>query len=64
MRPGLENPGASGQTAAFFLVPGDMPRVQSATLVRLMAEWDQRPAGILHPRYEGRRGHPPLIAAA
>ena len=49
---------------AFFLLPGDMPLVQSATLTRLIAEWDRRPRGILYPCHEGRRGHPPLIAGA
>lgn len=49
--------------AAFFLLPGDMPLVQSATLTRLMAAWDERPGGILYPCLQGRRGHPPLIAA-
>jgi len=49
--------------AAFFILPGDMPLVQSATLSRLMAEWDQQPSGILYPCHEGRRGHPPLIAS-
>lgn len=50
--------------AAFFLLPGDMPLVQSATLTRLIAEWDMLPGGILYPCHEGRRGHPPLIAGA
>jgi CTP:molybdopterin cytidylyltransferase MocA len=49
--------------SAFFLFPGDMPLVRAATLTRLMAEWDQRPGGILYPCHEGRRGHPPLIAS-
>lgn len=48
--------------AAFFLLPGDMPLVQAATLIRLAAEWDARPGGILYPCLRGRRGHPPLIA--
>ena len=48
---------------AFFLFPGDMPLVRSATLRRLAAEWDERPGGILYPRHEGKGGHPPLIAA-
>jgi len=48
---------------AFFLLLGDMPLVQSATLTRLIAEWDRRPGGIFYPCFEGRRGHPPLIAA-
>jgi CTP:molybdopterin cytidylyltransferase MocA len=50
--------------AAFFLLPGDMPLVRSATLTRLIAEWDARPGGILYPCHEERRGHPPLIASA
>jgi len=40
-----------------------MPLVQSATLTRLIAEWDKRPGGILHPCFDRRRGHPPLIAS-
>jgi len=48
--------------AAFFLLPGDMPLVRSATLARLISVWDARPGGILCPCHEGRRGHPPLIA--
>ena len=48
--------------AAFFLMPGDMPLVQGSTLVRLSAEWDAEPGGILFPCHRGRRGHPPLIA--
>jgi CTP:molybdopterin cytidylyltransferase MocA len=51
-------------TAAFFLLPGDMPLVRSGTLIRLAAEWDRHPGGILYPCDSGRRGHPPLIAAA
>jgi CTP:molybdopterin cytidylyltransferase MocA len=51
-------------TAAFFLLPGDMPRVGETTLARLGAEWDARPGGILYPCHGGRRGHPPLIGAA
>jgi CTP:molybdopterin cytidylyltransferase MocA len=50
--------------AAFFLVPGDMPLVRGSTLVRLIAEWDVEPGGILYPCHGGRRGHPPLIAGA
>src|SRR5512137_2147925 len=49
---------------AFFILPGDMPLVQPATLVRLIAAWDAQPGGIIYPCYQGRRGHPPLIAAA
>ncbi len=51
------------EVAAFFLMPGDMPLVQGSTLVRLIAEWDARPGGILFPCHGARRGHPPLIAS-
>ncbi len=47
----------------FFLMPGDMPLVRASTLVRLIAEWDARPGGILYPCHEARRGHPPLIGS-
>ena len=47
---------------AFFIQPGDMPLVQPATLTRLIAAWDAQPGGTLYPCYQGRRGHPPLIA--
>ncbi len=46
---------------AFFLLPGDMPLVRAATLIRLAAEWGGRPGAIVYPCYGGRRGHPPLI---
>lgn len=48
---------------AFFLLPADIPLVRSATLVRLASAWDERPRGILYPCHQGKRGHPPLIAA-
>ncbi len=49
---------------AFFMLPADMPLVRAETLVRMIAEWDREPAGILYPRHKGRRGHPPLIDRA
>jgi CTP:molybdopterin cytidylyltransferase MocA len=49
---------------AFFILPGDMPLVHPSTLTRLIAAWDAQPGGIVYPCYQGRRGHPPLIAAA
>jgi len=50
------------EVEAFFLLPGDMPLVRSATLSRLVAEWDVSPGGILYPSRQGKRGHPPLLA--
>lgn len=49
---------------AFFLLPGDMPLVRAATLIRLANEWEARPGGILYPRHDAKRGHPPLIGRA
>ncbi len=49
---------------AFFMLPADMPLVRAETLIRMIAEWDREPAGILYPRHEGQRGHPPLIDRA
>ena len=46
----------------FFLLPGDMPLVQSATLSRLAGVWNACPGGILYPSYQGKRGHPLLLA--
>ncbi len=48
----------------FFLFPGDMPLVRSATLTLLIEERDRSPAGILYPCCGARRGHPPLIATS
>ena len=47
---------------AFFLLPVDIPTVRVSTL-RLMME-SASSNGILHPLFRGKRGHPPLIAAA
>ncbi len=50
------------EAQAFFLFPGDMPLVRSATLTHLIEERDRSSAAILYPCHAGRRGHPPLIA--
>jgi len=50
------------QAKAFFVLPGDMPLVRRAALQCLIDAWDARPDGILYPGWNGRRGHPPLIA--
>jgi len=48
---------------AFFLLPVDIPLVRSHTLSRLRAAWDQGRGPVLHPTFQGKWGHPPLIAA-
>jgi molybdenum cofactor cytidylyltransferase len=48
---------------AFLLLPGDIPGVSSVVIRRLMATYEQSCArGIVVPVFDGRRGHPALIA--
>jgi putative nucleotidyltransferase with HDIG domain len=48
---------------AFFVLPVDVPLVKPATLAALAGTWRESGAGIVYPRFEGLRGHPPLVAA-
>lgn len=45
---------------AFFLLPGDMPAVKTATLIRVRDAWTHE-AGVVFPTLDGKRSHPPLI---
>eukprot|EP01022_Parablepharisma_sp_SALTPOND_P008872 TRINITY_DN137152_c0_g1_i1.p2 TRINITY_DN137152_c0_g1~~TRINITY_DN137152_c0_g1_i1.p2 ORF type:complete len:371 (+),score=100.32 TRINITY_DN137152_c0_g1_i1:82-1194(+) len=47
---------------AFFLLPVDIPMVRPHTLARLRAAWAQGQGPVLHPTFQGERGHPPLIS--
>lgn len=49
---------------AFFLLPVDIPLVKPKTLVALAEAYANGHAGIIYPRFQGERGHPPLIATA
>ena len=53
--------GLGSATAAFFLLPVDVPLVRNWTLRRLLAVHEERPGSVVHPCFRGRRGHPPLI---
>ncbi len=53
--------GLGSATAAFFLLPVDVPLVRTWTLWRLLAVHEERPGSVVHPCFRGRRGHPPLI---
>jgi molybdenum cofactor cytidylyltransferase len=44
---------------AVFL--GDMPEIRAETVRRLLAAYGERPAPVLCPAYQGRRGHPALF---
>jgi CTP:molybdopterin cytidylyltransferase MocA len=48
---------------AFFLWPVDHPLVRAATITRLEGAHAASAKGIVLPKHEGRRGHPPLFAA-
>ncbi|HET9440415.1 MAG TPA: nucleotidyltransferase family protein [Longimicrobiales bacterium] len=47
---------------AVLVLPVDFPRVQPATIERLLAEYARQPAGVLNPAYQGQPGHPVLFA--
>lgn len=48
---------------AFFLLPGDMPAVDSETFWAVRAAMQSTSASLAFPTLEGRRKHPPLISA-
>lgn len=51
------------ETEAFFLLPVDMPLVKSHTVRLLYRAFNRTKADVIYPVFQGRRGHPPLIAA-
>ena len=52
----------AGGVDAAFVLPADIPLVRPHTIRQLAAAFVPRRDGILYPVFEGRRGHPPLIA--
>lgn len=51
-----------GTTSEFFMLPVDIPLVRPETIARLREEFRKTGPALLYPRYQGKRGHPPLIA--
>lgn len=49
---------------AFFLLPVDVPLVRSTTIPDLMEVFERSSPQVAYPCFLGKRGHPPLIAAA
>ncbi len=49
---------------AFFLLPADIPLVSPRTVRALLEACEAHGPGIVYPRFEGKRGHPPLIPAS
>jgi len=49
---------------AVFMLPVDIPLVRPLTLELLLRARLEHPGRILHPVFQGRRGHPPLLPAS
>lgn len=52
----------SHRADAFFLLPVDIPAVRVSTLRAMRGRASS--SGVLHPTFQGARGHPPLIGAS
>jgi molybdenum cofactor cytidylyltransferase len=48
--------------AGFFLMPGDMPFIRSDTFTALANRMAASSAQVVHPAFEGKRGHPVMIS--
>jgi hypothetical protein len=56
--------GLDENTKCVFVLPVDLPLVRPATLSAMMSACPQGGSSICYPTFDGRRGHPPLIARA
>jgi CTP:molybdopterin cytidylyltransferase MocA len=56
--------GLSADCRAFFIHPADIPLVKPQTIRQLTVAFEDASPVILYPTFDGRRGHPPLIAAS
>ncbi|WP_319584104.1 DVU_1551 family NTP transferase [uncultured Pseudodesulfovibrio sp.] len=45
----------------FFMLPADIPLVRAETVKRLLDEFERTHPAVLYPRFNGERGHPPVI---
>ncbi|MHB8069598.1 MAG: DVU_1551 family NTP transferase [Desulfobaccales bacterium] len=52
------------EVTAFFLLPVDLPLVKPLTIRTLLEAHHRQGASITYPCFQGRRGHPPLMATA
>ena len=48
---------------AFFVLPADIPLVRPQTIRLLLKSYEKGVGDIIHPCFDGRRGHPPLISS-
>ena len=51
------------EAQAYMFLPGDQPRLDSATINLLIAAWQDRKDHIIIPVYGGRRGSPVVFSA-
>jgi broad specificity phosphatase PhoE/CTP:molybdopterin cytidylyltransferase MocA len=49
---------------AFFLLPCDVALVRPRTIRHLLEVYDRTNPKVVHPRFDGKRGHPPLVPAS
>jgi molybdenum cofactor cytidylyltransferase len=52
------------KTEAFFVAPADICLVRPLTVRLLVTAYENKPGKIVHPRFDSKRGHPPLIPAS
>jgi putative nucleotidyltransferase with HDIG domain len=50
------------ESAAFFLLPVDIPLIRTSTLLRLIDRFHHSKPLVCYPTFRGERGHPPLIS--
>ena len=50
-------------TDGFFMLPADIPLVRRETVERLMKDFLRTHPAVLYPRFNGERGHPPVIGS-
>ena len=53
-----------GESGAFFLLPVDFPLVRRQSVEKLLHAYRRGVGSILYPAFNGRRGHPPLLATS
>jgi CTP:molybdopterin cytidylyltransferase MocA len=49
---------------AFFVMPVDIPLVAPGTISLLLDAWKKNEPAVVYPKFQGKRGHPPLISMA
>ena len=52
------------ESSAFFLLPVDFPLVRPESVAMLRSAYRKGTGGILYPAFNGRRGHPLLLATS